>query len=1084
MKIRIFWNALFHDRAGCFDRDAVGRNSADIFKLFNFQFSFGVRVLTSSAKAERASPSLLAPTWITIGSVRPWLPRSSLASAFSGVLCWQHGTATGYVQWRVMAAWMNQNVVKDQLLGWGLICVLVIVLCQINARRELQLRFFWHSSCIDLSFRHFWSGIINKKKKRPSDRGKFRLNLCNMSVVFEVPTFVSGMFISYPFGFSDADNIFPCGPRCYWWVSGCGPWRSRCCGPRHSSEGLGKFSLQRRERGLAVSVCRIFKEPCAMLLVTNQNLRLISEVILLMLRGGIPEDIRPWICGASHGSPGPIVRDATYAVQQGRSRTLGSSIRSIVEPIQVWVQTGWMRVCGAHNQITCSSICPMISTASRVERCSQQSRNTSRGWLLELTFATVMTPICLSTTRWLTVREGFSRGAPQAIFFFFALAMHPCILEAARVTESQHPGGIVFKAFFLDDGVIAAQAQADQLFMVTLKHLLRSIGLEVARNKTDFVLASRTLRHKTSKDVRGYPTTKHFGAAIGTREWCESLLDKRVAKARAVLEAIGCYRDSQEASTLLRFLHRLGKHLVLLQNRPPAASVGQPGTGQSRHPSLSWASWRGGPLADDDWRLVSGFLWEESDMPRTLFVPSFAQVRLARSVVMRAPLGGAFLPSPDPWSWQLALCPTGFLGISHSVALCSKLAFVVFACPSDPKTHTALSVAMSWTCGETTPWRAVVAGTESLVTRHVVFSAADGWAWQLFWKSQLSQYFVITSKRTVCPILTRLTPLWSLPSPGRRLGFPGAPALARMYGIFRLQRFSPLRRSSWSDRYCWRLRLSRNQQTCSKGLPLNALRWHHLLWGCGWRVVWRPSFCGCLDCRWMQTIWTYRWHWRQLQDCTAYLVHPSLGKCARDLEEGRGTSRCSLSLSRPVCPGRARARLNFRSVWMFCMVCPGFWWVEVGGWRTGEKERRGEASFEPKQFGHFVTFRQNLMGSLVVDHMVAHWRAAGDSGSCLVSSFLISAPTHYVGPERGPLVHVGSSLEMETVHSDSRCFGALRTISLRGLSVFPPWARGTLYPTLRTLRPSVRIVSIALQASKSSCHKTMSIPHDCSCLAS
>ena len=36
---------------------------------------------------------------------------------------------------------------------------------------------------------------------------------------------------------------------------------------------------------------------------SDQTLRLVSEVIQLMLRGEIPEDIRPWMCGASLMAP-------------------------------------------------------------------------------------------------------------------------------------------------------------------------------------------------------------------------------------------------------------------------------------------------------------------------------------------------------------------------------------------------------------------------------------------------------------------------------------------------------------------------------------------------------------------------------------------------------------------------------------------------------------------------------------------------------------------------------------------------------------------------------------------------------------
>ena len=77
----------------------------------------------------------------------------------------------------------------------------------------------------------------------------------------------------------------------------------------------------------------------------DQTLRLISEVIQLMLRGEIPEDIRQWICGASLMA----LRKPNGSVAVGESvrrlcskvavELMGSSVRSILEPIQVGVRT-------------------------------------------------------------------------------------------------------------------------------------------------------------------------------------------------------------------------------------------------------------------------------------------------------------------------------------------------------------------------------------------------------------------------------------------------------------------------------------------------------------------------------------------------------------------------------------------------------------------------------------------------------------------------------------------------------------------------------------------------------------------------
>ena len=88
------------------------------------------------------------------------------------------------------------------------------------------------------------------------------------------------------------------------------------------------------------------------------------------------------------------------------------------------------------------------------------------------------------------------------------------IVEANRVAESTYPGDLGYKAFFLDDGVIAGKAPAVQLFLATLELLLREIGLEIARNKTEvapLALPSRTSQLTTSRVAHGYPmATSNF----------------------------------------------------------------------------------------------------------------------------------------------------------------------------------------------------------------------------------------------------------------------------------------------------------------------------------------------------------------------------------------------------------------------------------------------------------------------------------------------------------------------------------------------------------------------------------------------
>ena len=79
---------------------------------------------------------------------------------------------------------------------------------------------------------------------------------------------------------------------------------------------------------------------------SDQTLRLLSEVVLLVMRGEIPEDVRPWVCGGSlmalrkpNGSLRPVAVGETLGrlCSEVCVELIGSS--SILEPIQVGVQT-------------------------------------------------------------------------------------------------------------------------------------------------------------------------------------------------------------------------------------------------------------------------------------------------------------------------------------------------------------------------------------------------------------------------------------------------------------------------------------------------------------------------------------------------------------------------------------------------------------------------------------------------------------------------------------------------------------------------------------------------------------------------
>ena len=146
-----------------------------------------------------------------------------------------------------------------------------------------------------------------------------------------------------------------------------------------------------------------------------------AEVIKLMLRGEIPEDIRPWICGASLMAlrkPNASLRLVKVAVE-----LMGSSVRSILELTQVGVQT----------KAGCEAI---IHTTSQWTK----------------TF-------CDDPDRVLVLVDLYN-----ALIVF---REEPCS-QPIRVSEAQYPGELDYKAFFLDDEAIAGKAHAVQLFLDTL----------------------------------------------------------------------------------------------------------------------------------------------------------------------------------------------------------------------------------------------------------------------------------------------------------------------------------------------------------------------------------------------------------------------------------------------------------------------------------------------------------------------------------------------------------------------------------------------------------------------------------------
>ena len=360
------------------------------------------------------------------------------------------------------------------------------------------------------------------------------------------------------------------------------------------------------------------------------TLRLLAEVVSLMLKGELPEDIRPWLCGASLMAlrkPNKSLRPVAVGETLRRLcskvcvELMGSSIRSILEPVQVGVQTKFG--CEAVVHVTRQWSHTFRDDPDRVLALVDLSNAfncVSRGAVLSAvrTHFPWLAPWADTCYRFdsnlvigdslIRSQRGVQQGDPLGPSLF-ALAIHPCVTGSARFTESRFPGDLDFHSFFLDDGVIAGRFSAVQLLLTTLETRFRDIGLDIAREKTEIIPTCTSVQNFSPRDFEGFLWVPHgnfklLGAAIGSLDWCESLLQRRVSKAKNLLDAIGRYSDAQGAFTLLRSCSGWAKILYSCRTVPPPLQ--REGLRQAdtdiRH---SLGRLVGCQLTDDSWRIAS-----------------------------------------------------------------------------------------------------------------------------------------------------------------------------------------------------------------------------------------------------------------------------------------------------------------------------------------------------------------------------------------------------------------------------------------------------------------------------------------------
>ena len=220
-----------------------------------------------------------------------------------------------------------------------------------------------------------------------------------------------------------------------------------------------------------------------------------------------------------------------------------------------------------------SSTCPPPSIASRGGLSSRLFALISLGLRLGQNTCYRHDSNLLVGSSLISSQRGVQQGDPLGPSFF-ALALHPCVIDAARVAESRFPGELDYNSFFLDDGVIAGRSPAVQQILATLEERLLDIGLCIARNKTEVFPACTSVQNFSPHDFEGVAWVPHGSvkllyAAIGSRPWCETLLKRRVLKARNLLDGTGRYPDAQGAFSLLHSCSGWAKVLYLCRTVPP-----------------------------------------------------------------------------------------------------------------------------------------------------------------------------------------------------------------------------------------------------------------------------------------------------------------------------------------------------------------------------------------------------------------------------------------------------------------------------------------------------------------------------------